>query len=53
MLRLRHKLGQKYFHFETKTWRQKQVFKSFGKVQTNITDRMKLFEIILFMGVSL
>jgi len=43
MLRLRDKFDQKYFHFEKLTWRQKQVLKSFGKVQANIADRVKLF----------
>jgi len=49
MPRLRDEFGQKYFRFETKTWRQKQVFESFGKVQASTVDIVKLFMVFFFM----
>jgi len=48
MLRIRKKFGQ-----ETKTWRQQQVFRSFGKVQTSIADRVKLFMVFYLFFLAI
>jgi len=53
MLRLCDKFGQKYFHCKTKTWWQKQVLKSFGKAQTNMADRVKLFMVFYLRFLSI